>query len=46
MKKRPHRIAYKPHLEDFAYKVLRVHLKTLTGNSRGYDLNFTIQTDK
>ena len=40
--KRPHRIAYKPHLEYFAYKVLRVPLKTITGNSRGLDLNFSI----
>ena len=40
--KRPHRIAYKPHPDDFAYKVSRGHLKTLTDNSRAYDLNFTI----
>lgn len=39
---RPHRIAYKPYPDDFAYKVSRGHLKTLTGNSRGYDLDFTI----
>ncbi len=40
--KRPHRIAYKPHPDDFAYKVSRGHLKTLIGNFRGLDLNFTI----
>ena len=29
-------------LEDFAYKVLRIHLKACTGNSRAFDGRFTI----
>ena len=41
-KNRPHRIAYKPCLKAFAYKVLCVYLKTLTGNSRGLGLDFVI----